>query len=532
MRGGERVEKLFVQSKFTGEYERLMQDENGDEVRFMRDCELEEARKRPLVTRSHPVRTDEELRESFERNFVHENRDGSKRLLAAARERYGTSDMDEAFEKYKQEHLELHRQHEKIRSLEKFLRENATQIAQSRQSESRYYYYNGTVYRLSRHVYPTGSMTRGWPDGTFDKVDFAADPYLIDKVARDVDGKVVPLSAEAEDGGIRLMSEEEWDKQEGIELVKPTDVSEDNSRFNSELDSYVNGKMKRSDVITIKNYGNLMSYLPNSMKIILKQSVINKVLKKHNISVNTLRDLPEKLHNPVLVFKSARKDTDAVVVMIDAIDNDGNNIVVAIDLKGRFNQLEVNDITSIYGKDSYEGYANWAENIITGDEKKVKAWIQSLPENDRRGVSKSMLSRLQEKLHEVLVADKDSIKNPSMQENGGNNSQQEENGGGRATFMVNEERDADYMDAVKSGDAEKAGRMMREAAKRALPETKVVDENGEPRVMYHGTNLTRVNGGKARESVCLFRKAMTITACRSPTISVRKASRRVSILNR
>ena len=67
-------------------------------------------------------------------------------------------------------------------------------------------------------------------------------------------------------------------------------------------------------------------------------------------------------------------------------------------------------------------------------------------------------------------------------------------GGGRANFMVSEERDADYMDAVEKGDAEKAGRMVRDAARRAMPETKVVDENGEPRVMYHGTNLTRVNG--------------------------------------
>ena len=140
MRGGERVEKLFVQSKFAGEYERLMQEESGDEVRFMRGSEFEEARKRPLVTRCHPVWTEEELRESFERNFVHENRDGSRRLLAAARERYGKSDMDEAFEKWKQEELELHRQHEKIRSFEKFLRENATQISKSRQSQSTYYY--------------------------------------------------------------------------------------------------------------------------------------------------------------------------------------------------------------------------------------------------------------------------------------------------------------------------------------------------------------------------------------------------------
>ena len=143
MRGGERVEKLLVQSKFAGEYERPMQEESGDEVRFMRDSELEEARKRPFVTRSHPVPTDEELRESFERNYVHENRDGSRRLLAAA--------------------------------------------------------------RVSDHVYPTGSMTRRWPDGTFDKVDLTAEPYLIDEVAREVDGRIVALSAEAEDGDVRFM---------------------------------------------------------------------------------------------------------------------------------------------------------------------------------------------------------------------------------------------------------------------------------------------------------------------------------------
>ena len=102
-----------------------------------------EMRRLPLVTRSYPVWTDEELRDSFERNFVHENRDGSRKLLAAA--------------------------------------------------------------RVSDHVYPTGSMTRRWPDGTFDKVDLTAEPYLIDEVAREVDGRIVALSAEAEDGDVRFM---------------------------------------------------------------------------------------------------------------------------------------------------------------------------------------------------------------------------------------------------------------------------------------------------------------------------------------
>ena len=57
-------------------------------------------------------------------------------------------------------------------------------------------------------------MTRRWPDGTFYKVDLTAEPYLIDEVAREVDGKVVPVSAEAEDGDVRFSfakSKEEFD---------------------------------------------------------------------------------------------------------------------------------------------------------------------------------------------------------------------------------------------------------------------------------------------------------------------------------
>jgi len=53
---------------------------------------------------------------------------------------------------------------------------------------------------------------------------------------------------------------------------------------------------------------------------------------------------------------------------------------------------------------------------------------------------------------------------------------------------VTPEQDAEYMDAVNSGDMEKAGKMVRDAFKSAFPNTKVVDENGEPLVVYHGTH--------------------------------------------
>ncbi len=185
-------------------------------------------------------------------------------------------------------------------------------------------------------------------------------------------------------------------------LFREESTKDSNDKFNKFLGDYMKGDLKRSDVLRIPNNGSLSLYLPNSKDILLRQSVINKAHKKHNISLESLFDLPEKLHHPILVFKSSREDVDGVVVLIDAKDNDGNNVVVAINLSDSFNEIEVNDITSMYGKDSYAGYAAWSKNILSGDEEKLKAWIASLPDNDKRGVSKSTLSKLAERLHKVL----------------------------------------------------------------------------------------------------------------------------------
>lgn len=46
--------------------------------------------------------------------------------------------------------------------------------------------------------------------------------------------------------------------------------------------------------------------------------------------------------------------------------------------------------------------------------------------------------------------------------------------------------DVDYLRAVEAGDMETAQRMVIEAARLAMPNTKVVDENGNPKVVYHG----------------------------------------------
>lgn len=54
-------------------------------------------------------------------------------------------------------------------------------------------------------------------------------------------------------------------------------------------------------------------------------------------------------------------------------------------------------------------------------------------------------------------------------------------------FRITPEQDQEYMDAVNAGDMEKAGQMVRDAAALAMPNTKVVDKDGKPIVVYHGT---------------------------------------------
>jgi hypothetical protein len=65
---------------------------------------------------------------------------------------------------------------------------------------------------------------------------------------------------------------------------------------------------------------------------------------------------------------------------------------------------------------------------------------------------------------------------------------------------ITPEMDAEYLAAVERGDMETAQRMVLEAAKLAMPNTKVVDENGNPKVVYHGTGSEFYTFRKTKES--------------------------------
>ncbi len=56
--------------------------------------------------------------------------------------------------------------------------------------------------------------------------------------------------------------------------------------------------------------------------------------------------------------------------------------------------------------------------------------------------------------------------------------------------LITPEMDAAYLDAVERGDMATAQKMVMEAAKLAMPNTKVVDEDGNPKVVFYSSSST------------------------------------------
>ena len=74
-------------------------------------------------------------------------------------------------------------------------------------------------------------------------------------------------------------------------------------------------------------------------------------------------------------------------------------------------------------------------------------------------------------------------------------------------YSVEDDIDAEYIDAVNNGDMETAQRLVEETAKIALKDSKVVDENGNLKVMYHSTdtpNFTKFDPSFSDDAISLF----------------------------
>ena len=125
-----------------------------------------------------------------------------------------------------------------------------------------------------------------------------------------------------------------------------------NERFNSELTRYQNGNMEQDEMLHLgKPQGVMRAFLPN-LPIVMRQRILKKgSVKKHNVDVAALANMPKHLSNPIFVFQ---RSDNALGVLTEIQDRDGKNVCVAIELNRQIQNggeiLEVNDIRSVHGR--------------------------------------------------------------------------------------------------------------------------------------------------------------------------------------
>lgn len=137
-----------------------------------------------------------------------------------------------------------------------------------------------------------------------------------------------------------------------------------NDRFNAEIDNFK--KLPKGHVFQLGNPTQILQSagIPNlpielSAKTLEKKSS-SEYKKKHPFDLNSIKDLPRALQNPIAVFNNP--NNDGKVILTELKHNGVNHIVV---LKVRTErgkneiEIETNSVVTVFPKDKIEEVADW-----------------------------------------------------------------------------------------------------------------------------------------------------------------------------
>ncbi len=146
--------------------------------------------------------------------------------------------------------------------------------------------------------------------------------------------------------------------------------SEDKN-FVVKIDDYLSGKLPPNEVLRIGTTPNCIratgakaiplvitqSVLANSMENIEASKTASiKHSEQHDIQVDVIKSLPKLMRNPIMIIKGKLPDT--IVLLSEAKNKEGQNIVVPMILDVKGQNGRVNRVTTIHGKKNLENYLN------------------------------------------------------------------------------------------------------------------------------------------------------------------------------
>lgn len=173
-------------------------------------------------------------------------------------------------------------------------------------------------------------------------------------------------------------------------------IEDINERFNEELERYQKGEMGNNEMFHLGNPDGVMRMFLPDLPIVMRPRIINKASHtKHNVGIESMKDLPRMISEPIFVFKRSDK---ALGVLTEIKDRDGLNVCVAIEMQKNIQDggafLEVNDIRSIHGRNAENLIKPIVDNntLVYADKEKGLDWLSSASSNYQQEIDNQDLS--------------------------------------------------------------------------------------------------------------------------------------------
>lgn len=177
----------------------------------------------------------------------------------------------------------------------------------------------------------------------------------------------------------------------------------DEEVFSTQIDEWLKGKMPKRGVFAIGKTPEVLKAIgAKDLTIVMNPSVLAKITgEKHDVSIADIKNIPKLIADPVMIFKSATVN-NAVVILTDATDKNGNEIIVAMHFDKKEKRIKVNRVASVYGKNNIKNFVNIQienGNLKYIDKNKSLSWSHiiglQLPKmaDTTRGFNNSILTK-------------------------------------------------------------------------------------------------------------------------------------------
>ena len=169
------------------------------------------------------------------------------------------------------------------------------------------------------------------------------------------------------------------DEAEDVRLQKKLgNKPEEKAVYEETLDKWEKGEVPTSNIINVGSSGLVFRKLkfPN-LPITMDQTVLGKGTRTektknhsaHGLTIEQLKKARDIIYNPAVIFRSEKntgKKTkgksgqliESYTIIGDQYDNNGDPLLIALDIDKQKGWMKVNEITSIYGKKNPANYIN------------------------------------------------------------------------------------------------------------------------------------------------------------------------------